>query len=360
MFHSFSNRIIEWYEEYKRNLPWRNTKDAYLIWLSEIILQQTRVEQGTPYFNRFVEQYPTITDLANAPIDDILKLWQGLGYYSRARNLHETAIIIKNKFKGIFPDDYSEIIALKGIGEYTASAIASFAFDKPYPVVDGNVMRVVSRIFGIFTPIDAYEGKNKIYEIVNKLIDKNKPSDFNQAIMEFGALQCVPVKPKCDSCIFINDCFSFSNNCIDKLPVKDKKTKQKERFFNYLVIEYQFQSKSFIYLKKRTDDDIWKGLYDFPLIETKEINDLTQLISNKEWNEIIGKNAYELKEVSKIYKHQLTHQKIISQFFSISIPKKLVSKKSDTYILIEIKDFKKYAIPKLIDNYYNQSFVKFL
>jgi len=351
----FNSRIINWYELHKRKLPWRNTSNAYLIWLSEIILQQTRVEQGTPYYNRFVNKYPTVNDLANASIDEVLKLWQGLGYYSRARNLHETAVTIKQKYNGVFPIEYSEIIALKGIGKYTASAIASFAYNKPYPVVDGNVMRVISRLFGIYSPINSTEGVNKIYEIVNELIDKQNPSSFNQAIMEFGALQCVPVKPVCSSCIFINDCYSFSNNCIDKLPIKDKKIKQKERFFNYLVINYKFKNKSFLYLKKRTGDDIWKGLFDLPLIETNELFNYSQLISTKEWANIVGKNEYELIDVSKIYKHQLTHQKIIAQFFSIQIYKEIDFKPSNSLILIDLKDFKNYAIPKLIDNYFAES-----
>jgi len=355
LIQKFSIRIIRWYNQHKRNLPWRNTTDAYLIWLSEIILQQTRVEQGTPYYNRFVNKYPTVNDLANASIDEVLKLWQGLGYYSRARNLHETAIFIKQSYKGIFPSEYSDIIALKGIGKYTASAIASFAYNKPYPVVDGNVMRVISRLFGIHSPINSVEGVNKIYEIVNELIDKQNPSSFNQAMMEFGALQCTPVKPMCSSCIFINECYSYNNDCIDKLPIKDKKIKQKERFFNYLVINYKFKNKPFLYLKKRTGDDIWKGLFDFPLIETNEIFDYPRLILTKEWKNRFDKNDFKLIDVSKIYKHQLTHQKIIAQFFSIQIYKKLDSKPSDSLILIDLENFKNYAIPKLIDNYFVES-----
>jgi A/G-specific adenine glycosylase len=352
LFHRFSSRIIRWYEQHKRDLPWRDTKDVYLIWLSEIILQQTRVKQGTPYYNRFVNQFPTIIDLANASIDDVLKLWQGLGYYSRARNLHKTAVLIKQNFNGVFPDKYSDIRALKGVGEYTASAIASFAYNKPYPVVDGNVMRVISRLFGIYLPINSKEGKNKIYEIANILIDKKYPSAFNQAIMEFGAIQCIPIKPICSSCIFKTNCYSFINDCVNNLPVKFKKNKRKERFFNYLVIHYNNNNKDFFYLKKRRADDIWKGLYDFPLIETNEIFDYNRLIKDKECGKIFGNTAYEYKEVSKLYKHQLTHQKIISQFFSFCISKKLVSIQSDSFVLIEMKDFKKYAVPKLIDIYY--------
>jgi len=347
----FSKRIINWYEKHKRNLPWRNTKDAYVVWVSEIILQQTRVEQGLHYFNRFINKFPSITVLADASIDDVLKLWQGLGYYSRARNMHEAAVFIKQHFNSVFPKEYADIIALKGIGKYTASAIASFAFDNAYPVVDGNVMRMVSRLFGIYTPVDSTEGKNKIYKIVSKLIDKSNPSSFNQAIMEFGALQCTPSKPKCSSCVFNKDCYSFCNNCVNKLPVKGLKIKHKECFFNYFVIEYKHKNSTFVYIKRRINDDIWKGLYDYPLIETKEIYTYSRLISGKDWKKIIGDNAFDLKEISKVYKHNLTHQKIISQFISISISEKLVPVKSNPYTLIKKKEMEKYAIPKLIDRY---------
>lgn len=242
----FSTQIIEWYRTNKRDLPWRKTKNPYQIWLSEIILQQTRVEQGLSYYLKFIEKYPSIKDLANAPQDEVLKLWQGLGYYSRARNLHYTSKVITDKYKGEFPATYKEILDLKGIGEYTAAAISSFSFNLPYPVIDGNVYRVLSRVFDIDTPIDSTLGKKEFKELAYELINKNNPSEYNQAIMEFGALYCKPQSPDCENCIFTSTCLAFKTKKINELPVKSKKLKQKNRYFNYLV----FIDEDYTYLKK--------------------------------------------------------------------------------------------------------------
>ena len=232
----FSEKIIAWYDQNKRDLPWRNTKDAYLIWLSEIILQQTRVDQGMDYYLKFAKEFPTVKHLAKADNEKVMKLWQGLGYYSRARNLHTTAKIISEKYHGKFPDEYSDILSLKGVGNYTAAAIASFAFNKPYAVVDGNVYRVLARVFGIESPIDSTQGKKEFETLATELLDRKKPASHNQAIMELGALQCKPVNPDCSICALNTMCFAYSKKRINELPVKAKKTKVRNRYFNYIVL----------------------------------------------------------------------------------------------------------------------------
>ncbi|MFB0925151.1 MAG: A/G-specific adenine glycosylase, partial [Vicingaceae bacterium] len=231
----FSEKLIVWYNEHKRDLPWRKTTDPYQIWLSEIILQQTRVNQGLDYFNKFIKKHPDIHSLAQSSEKDVLNLWQGLGYYSRARNLHFTAKYISNELNGEFPTEYKDILNLKGVGEYTAAAIASFAYKEAYPVVDGNVYRVLSRMFGIENPIDSTEGKKVFKQLATELIDTKNPDTYNQAIMEFGALQCTPKKPNCEDCPYLLECFAYKNGLITELPKKEKKIKQRNRYFNYLV-----------------------------------------------------------------------------------------------------------------------------
>lgn len=336
----FSEILISWYRNNKRDLPWRKTTNPYKIWLSEIILQQTRVDQGLDYYIKFIKHYPTIKDLANAHEEEVLKLWQGLGYYSRARNLHFTAKIITNNHDGIFPNNYKDIISLKGIGEYTAAAISSFSFNLPYPVIDGNVFRVLSRVFNINTPIDSTLGKKEFKELAIHLIDKKNPAEYNQAIMEFGAIQCKPKNPLCDSCVFNSKCLAFHKNVIEKLPVKSKKVLQKPRYFNYLVI----QDKNNIIIKQRTENDIWKGLYDFPLIESKNrINDFKNLDVSFHNN----KDITILK--SKEFLHVLSHQKIYATFWNINTTSLESFNKKD--IVIKRSDLKKYPIPKLIENF---------
>ncbi|MGZ4118512.1 MAG: A/G-specific adenine glycosylase, partial [Bacteroidia bacterium] len=291
----FSGKIISWYNKNKRDLPWRNTKDAYLIWLSEIILQQTRVEQGMAYYLKFASNFPTIKHLAKADNDKVMKLWQGLGYYSRARNLHTTAQIVADKYKGKFPDTYEDILSLKGIGDYTAAAIASFAFNKARAVVDGNVYRVLSRVFGIETPIDSSKGKKEFYALANELIDKKNPALFNQAIMELGAIQCKPVNPDCSVCPLNNMCFAFAKKRIADFPVKEKKTKVRDRYFNYIVLNYKGKTA----INKRGAKDIWHNLHDFPLIETaKELTE-EEFLRSSEWKKFIGKTAYTILSVSQ-------------------------------------------------------------
>ncbi|MCO6499043.1 MAG: A/G-specific adenine glycosylase [Vicingus serpentipes] len=341
----FSKELINWYSDNKRDLPWRNTKNPYYIWLSEIILQQTKVDQGLSYYNKFVSHYPNISDLANAKEDEVLKLWQGLGYYSRARNLHFTAKEITNKYNAVFPNTYENIIGLKGVGEYTASAIASFSYGLVYPVIDGNVYRVLSRLFGIETPIDTNKGKVIFKNLAQELINKKDPATYNQAIMEFGALQCKPKNPNCETCPFLLECAGFQNKNISNLPLKSKKTKQRNRFFNYLVIE----ENNTILLNKRTKKDIWEGLFDFPLLETKkQVKELKHLPLSSLSKDISEKNIT-IKNISSEYKHILSHQKIHAIFWHIKTNQHSLLKAN--YTVANIQNINKYPVPKLIDNY---------
>ena len=281
-FMKFSGRIIQWYLLNKRDLPWRETKDPYAIWLSEVILQQTRVDQGLSYYHRFLTAFPKVKDLADAEEFEVMKLWQGLGYYSRARNLHSTAKSIVEKHGGVFPNRYEDIIALKGIGPYTAAAIASFAFGLPFATVDGNVYRILSRIFGLEIPIDSTIGKKQFAQLGNELLDKTQPGLFNQAMMELGALICSPKNPQCDICPFKKDCKAKALDLIDVLPVKEKKVKVKVRVFHYLVMS---DEKSVV-MKRRGAGDIWQGLFDFPVIEDmKPLNnaELIKVVLEKGW-----------------------------------------------------------------------------
>ncbi|MGB0886783.1 MAG: A/G-specific adenine glycosylase [Vicingaceae bacterium] len=336
----FSDKIIVWYEQNKRDLPWRKTKNPYKIWLSEIILQQTRVDQGLNYYLKFIKKYPTVNSLAKASEEDVLKLWQGLGYYSRARNLHFTAKYISETLKGKFPTAHKDILALKGIGEYTAAAIASFSYKGVYPVIDGNVYRVLSRIFGIETPIDSNEGKKAFKKLATELINTKHPDTYNQAIMEFGALQCTPKKPNCEDCPFRLECFAFKHEQIAELPKKEKKIKQRNRFFNYLVI---IENEN-IFINKRSAKDIWIGLYDFPLIETKKRVDSFKTINNcfKDTSFILQKKSVEQK-------HILSHQKIYATFWQATADN--LEKLQADYAKIPIQEINNYPVPKLIDNY---------
>jgi A/G-specific adenine glycosylase len=277
----FSNSLINWYLNNKRDLPWRNTDNPYNIWLSEIMLQQTRVAQGLPYYLDFISTFPTVFDLAKAPEEKVLKHWQGLGYYSRARNLHYTAKYVANELKGEFPNNYKDLLKLKGIGEYTAAAIASFSHNEAVPVVDGNVFRVLSRYFDIETDISLATAKKEFSELALELMPKNDPATFNQAIMEFGALQCVPKSPDCKNCIFNSSCAALQKKKVQYLPVKLKKVKISYRFFNYIVFE---DDKLNTLIQKRDQKGIWQNLYEFPLIETEtelNLDAVSELISDK-------------------------------------------------------------------------------
>jgi A/G-specific adenine glycosylase len=301
----FSKKIISWYQENKRELPWRSTKDPYKVWLSEIILQQTRVSQGLPYYNRFVEKYPTVQHLANAPEQEVLRLWQGLGYYSRARNLHKCAKHVMADYAGSFPNLFEGLKKLPGIGDYTAAAIASFSFKEVVPVVDGNVYRVLARVFGIDTSINSPKAKKEFFELAQRLISTEQPDIFNQAVMEFGALHCTPQNPGCDECPFSKQCVAKTRNLQKQLPVKEKKIKVRKRYFYYRV--YQQDKK--LALNMREGKDIWHGLYDFDLVESEK--PLTKVGLEKK----SGKKKF---EISEEYKHVLSHQVIYARFILLS------------------------------------------
>ena len=338
----FEEEITRWYKLNKRDLPWRKTRDPYLIWLSEIILQQTRVNQGLPYYEKFSEKYPTVQDLANEKEDEVLKLWQGLGYYSRARNMHFTAKYIVENLNGKFPSSYDEILKLKGVGEYTAAAVASFSFDEKKAVLDGNVFRLLSRYFGIHLPIDSSAGKKEFKSLANDLILEKEPGTYNQAIMEYGALVCTPKVPGCKSCRLSINCEALSKNEVDILPLKSKKINKRDRFFNFLVITDGESA----YLQQRLEKDIWIRLFQFPLLETE------QEISSIENNSLIDSKHY-LVNVSD-HKHLLSHQTIYSKFWLFKSETALPQ--NSKFKIVSISEIHNYAVPKLIENYLNEFF----
>ena len=338
---AFSANIISWYRANPRDLPWRRTSDPYKIWLSEIILQQTRVVQGLPYYYAFSETYPTVRDLALAPESQVLRLWQGLGYYSRARNLHACAKYIWHELGGDFPNSYQSLLLLKGVGSYTAAAISSFAFGEAKAVVDGNVFRVLARYFGIETDIATGKAKKEFEALADTLIPQNNPGEFNQAMMDFGSRQCTPQNPDCESCPLQSSCFAHQNDLVKQLPVKISKVKVKERNLHYFVIRCGNQ---WVW-KKRTAGDIWEGLHDFPL---SEINPVT-----------VEKIA-EAEPVlfPKKYRHILSHQKLNASFSEVEIPLEKYPEltewcKNEGYMLVAENEIEYLAKPKLIVNFLN-------
>jgi A/G-specific adenine glycosylase len=339
-----SDMLIDWYNANKRDLPWRDITDPYKIWISEIILQQTRVNQGISYFLRFIDRFPTVEKLAEAEEDEVLKYWQGLGYYSRARNLHKAAQQIIINFDGVFPAEHNNVLQLAGVGDYTAAAICSFAYNKPYAVVDGNVYRVLSRIFGIETPIDSGLGKKEFAGIAHELLSKSEPGIHNQAIMEFGALQCMPTSPDCTNCSLQNNCKAFEFNLITKLPVKSNKTKVLLRYFNYIYIEYQ----GCTYLQKRTNKDVWQNLYEFPLIESDCLLSSTEFFENEVFKDLFNEiNEVEIREISTPIKHILTHRVIFAQFVMIKLSNENEALRK--LIKVPIEDIDRYAVSRLIE-----------
>ena len=343
----FTNRILKWYEKDHRKLPWRETRDPYLIWLSEVILQQTRVDQGMDYYLRFAKEYPEVEVLASADEADVLKNWQGLGYYSRARNLLFAARQVMNEFNGRFPDNFESLKLLKGVGEYTAAAIASIAFDEVVPVVDGNVKRVISRVAGIKGSGDTLY--KEVHKVMTGLIDCDYPGDFNQAVMEFGALKCTPLKPACNECIFKSDCYAYRNDAINKYPEKTIKRKPEARYLSYLIIHVEGPKKGVIF-NKRLDNDIWKNLYDFPLISDNSKP------PGKFSSEDPGLTKWFIPDVrigkqNKTYKHQLTHRTIMARFYAVYVKtiKDVVMQKG--WGLIPHERIDELPIPRLIDRY---------
>ncbi|SRX52362.1 A/G-specific adenine glycosylase [Aequorivita sp. CIP111184] len=344
----FSNKLISWYLQNKRDLPWRNTVNPYNIWLSEIMLQQTRVSQGLPYYLKFTEAYPKVEDLANAPEDEVLKLWQGLGYYSRARNLHASAKMVSEEMNGIFPNNYKDLLKLKGVGDYTASAIASISFNKPEAVVDGNVYRVLSRFFGISTPINITAGQKEFKQLAQQLIDKEQPGTFNQAIMEFGARFCVPQSPDCENCIFNDSCVAFQQKKVADLPVKIKAKPVKKRYFNYLVIISENEQ---TILQQRTGKGIWQKLYEFPLIETAEEINLSSLLKLEQFDNF-SKNL-NIEKISlfneKKLIHKLSHQHLHTRFW-------IVETAGEAESTVPVSEIANYAVPVLIADFVSEFF----
>lgn len=344
------NLIIQklhgWYKINKRDLPWRNTTDPYQIWISEVILQQTRVNQGLDYFNRFVERFPTVKKLAQAEEDEVLKYWQGLGYYTRARNLHKAAKQISENHNNKFPYNYADVRNLAGIGDYTAAAICSFGSNQPYAVVDGNVYRVLSRLFGISTPIDSGKGKKEFSDLAQNLLSKTEPALHNQAIMEFGALQCTPVSPDCVNCPLQSICQAFALNTIPDLPVKQLKTKTSKRYFNYLFINYNDKT----FLQKRTGKDIWQNLYEFPLIESNKLLSLSELTENNEFKALFeGISTVEIIKTTNPIKRILSHRIIIAQFITISISQ--VNEKMNDFTITCLADIDRFAVSRLMEQF---------
>ncbi len=307
--------LHEWYELQKRALPWRETRDPYKIWISEIILQQTRVNQGLDYYNRFIERFPDVKSLAEATENEVLRYWQGLGYYSRARNLHKAALKITTDREGKFPDSYNEVLSLPGIGEYTAAAICSFAFGQPYATVDGNIYRVLARLTATDTPTDTSKGKKIFAEMAQNLLDKKNPGIHNQAIMEFGAMYCTPSSPDCGNCPLMHYCEASKLKIVSMLPVKQGKTKTTNRYFNY----FHIKNGEFTYLQKRTQKDIWQNLYEFPLIETSRAMDLPELAQTDAFSQLFGKCKITVEKTYNPVKHILSHRIIYAVFHTIII-----------------------------------------
>ncbi len=342
----FQQALLTWAAAHQRPLPWKGIKNPYFIWLSEIILQQTRVAQGLPYYLKFTKNYPTVKTLADAPEDDVMKCWEGLGYYSRARNLHAAAKYIAYDCQEIFPNTYEGILKIKGVGAYTAAAIASFAFDLPHAVVDGNVYRVLSRFLGITTPIDSTEGQKEFRLMADFLLEEAHPARYNQAIMDFGATHCLPKNPLCSTCNLNECCQAFLQGKIDVLPVKSKKIIKKERFFNYFL----FKKGEKTWIKKRIEKDIWQNLYEFPLIESDYFLDAEKL--NEALQHHFGailNNEKSLK-ISKPYKHILTHLTIFAQFIEVEITEKNELLEIQFLEIFEY-EIKKFAFSRLIDLY---------
>lgn len=340
----FSSELLLWYEQNKRDLPWRHTSDPYKIWLSEIILQQTRVDQGLSYYFRFIELFPGIRDLANATEEMVLKAWQGLGYYSRARNLHYTAGVIVSEYGGIFPDSYEKLLALKGIGPYTAAAVASFAYNEKVPAIDGNVIRVISRLFGIETAFDSGEGKKMIRQIADELIDDARPGLFNQAMMEFGATLCTPARPRCTECPFQSGCVALRKDMVLKLPVKKSKTKVRDLWIYYLVAE----TGDHVYLKKRAENDIWKGLHDF--IELRSETELTHDQVLSAFKLMLGLD-FSVTSVSSEMIHLLSHRKIRAKFIRANLTDQIIAFEKP-YFSVAAEKVIDYSMPKLIEKYW--------
>ncbi len=339
----FTKELVQWYLNNDRDLPWRKSSNPYCIWLSEIILQQTRVAQGMAYYYKFIDAFPTVFDLAKAEETEVLKLWQGLGYYSRARNLHFSAKYIVNELDGVFPTTYKELLKLKGVGDYTASAIASICFNENAAVVDGNVYRVLSRYLGVETAINSTKGIKEFKLLAQELIDEEQPGVYNQAIMDFGALHCKPQKPLCDVCFAQASCVAYGKNTVSVLPVKEKKIKIRKRYLNFIVVLSNSQK---VMLEKRIGKGIWENLYQFPLIETEKSIDVTELIENEAYGSLVGSSEENVLSLynAKDWVHKLSHQHLYVKFWIVKTP----VEKSDS---IPVSKIEEYPVPRLIHKF---------
>ena len=335
----FSETLLGWYADNARELPWRNTKDPYLIWVSEIILQQTRVAQGYDYFLRFVQRFPDVHALAEASEDEVMKYWQGLGYYSRARNLHEAA----RSMNGVFPTTYEGVRALKGVGDYTAAAICSIAYGMPYAVVDGNVYRVLSRYWGIEVPIDSTEGKKLFAALAQEMLPVSRPAEYNQAIMDFGAIQCTPQSPLCMYCPLCDTCAALAQGRVDQLPVKQHKTKTTDRFFNYIYV----RAGAYTYINKRTGNDIWKNLFELPLIETERDMPEAEFVQLPHFRALFAaEDKPQLRCLCHGVKHVLSHRVIYASFYEVVLPEE--TRSFSAYRRVSREELGQYAVPRLI------------
>lgn len=346
---NITESLLLWYDKNKRSLPWRETHDPYKIWISEVILQQTRVNQGMDYYHRFLAAFPNVQSLASADEQAVLKLWQGLGYYSRARNMHYTAKEIVEKHKGIFPQSSVELKQLKGIGDYTAAAIASISFGEAVAVLDGNVARVISRLYAIDTAIDSTPGRKLLTSLANELVDKNDPGTFNQSVMELGALVCTPRNPTCNTCPLAFACEALKQGKTENFPVKTPKKAALVCYFNYLVISFVKNKEEFVLMRKRTGNDIWKNLYDFPCIETKTAADTAFILDQCEKQGLLKSNAYVITQISPEYIHQLSHRRLLAKFILVvlndvpALPEGITAVRSDQVVNL--------PVPRLIDIY---------
>lgn len=342
----FAEVLIDWYRTNKRPLPWRDTRDPYRIWISEIILQQTRVAQGLAYFNRFMERFPDVRALAEAPEDEVMRYWQGLGYYSRARNLHAAAREVVERFGGVFPAEHAAVLSLKGIGEYTAAAICSFAWRQPYAVVDGNVYRVLARVFGVETPIDSTAGKKEFAELAHVLLERSRPDLYNQAIMDFGAVQCTPQRPDCLYCPLRDGCVAWAQGKVEQLPVKEGKTVVKPRYFNYLDVHCG----DVHLLRRREGKDIWRNLYEYPLVETAQDCDFAVLQATEEYRRLMeGVAEVRVRKMTEMPKHVLSHRVIHARFYDLEVSG--FSAEMQRYLRVGEEEMERFAVSRLIELY---------
>lgn len=342
----FAISLLNWHEDVDRDLPWKEDQDPYKTWLSEIIMQQTRVAQGTPYYLKFVDTYPTIVDLANAPEDEVMKLWQGLGYYSRARNLHHAAKTVRDEFDGKFPMEYKDILSLKGVGEYTAAAISSFAYGQEYAVVDGNVIRVIARYFGISEAVDDSKVLKVINEKAKHLIKQSDPAAYNQAIMDFGATFCTPKSPSCSECVFSNDCVAHNSGLVSEIPYKAKKIKKRTRHLHYLIVEDKSGN---TIIRHRQEKDIWHSLYDYPCIENESQKQIDEERIVGYLLETFGVKVDSIGFPTKTYKHILTHQTLYGQFYNVQVDE--ISGIAKPYLQVASQEVSVYALPVLLTNH---------